>query len=62
MLITEPFQGIVASQAAKLGAAGYHTLVFPHPVWGKSDEELQALVEQAAAPALAQLTRSSPRL
>ncbi len=56
VLITEPFQAIVASQAVKLGAAGYHSLVFPHPVWGKPESELQALVLQVVDAALQQLT------
>ena len=37
VLITEPFQVTIASAAAKLGAPGYHSLVVPHPVWGKDD-------------------------
>lgn len=56
VLITEPFQGLVASGAVKLGAPGYHSLVVPHPVWGKSPEELRELAAAIADRALAQLT------
>jgi len=53
VLITEPFQTVVATNAAKLGAPGYHTLVVPHPVWGK---DLGRLAASIADQALAQLT------
>ena len=53
VLITEPFQTVVAANAAKLGAPGYHTLVVPHPVWGK---DLVALARSVADQAFAQLT------
>jgi hypothetical protein len=55
VLITEPFQGVVASQAAKIGAPGYHSLVVPHPVWGKEEAQLRALARLVAGPALDQL-------
>ena len=53
VLITEPFQTVVAANAAKLGAPGYHTLVVPHPVWGK---DLVTLARAVADQAFAQLT------
>jgi hypothetical protein len=56
VLITEPFQTVVATSAAKLGAPGYHTLTVPHPVWGKSEDELRALARPLVPAALAQLT------
>ena len=56
VLITEPFQGIVATSAARLGAPGYHALVVPHPIWGRDEETLRALARQIADTALAQLT------
>ncbi len=56
VLITEPFQGLVASGAVKLGAPGYQALVVPHPVWGKGPEELRELAAAIADNALAQLT------
>ena len=56
MLITEPFQGIVATSAARLGAPGYHSLVVPHPIWGRDEETLRGLARQIADAALAQLT------
>jgi hypothetical protein len=55
VLITEPFQTVVASNAAKLGAPGYHTLTVPHPIWGKGESELRALARTIAGAALAQL-------
>ena len=56
VLITEPFQGVVASNAVKLGAPGYHFLVVPHPVWGKDEEGLRVLVGRVVEAAAAQLT------
>lgn len=60
VLITEPFQGIVASHAAKLGAPGYHALVVPHPIWSKDHDGLRALARQLVDAALAQLTAGAP--
>jgi hypothetical protein len=59
VLITEPFQGVVASNAAKLGAPGYHFLTVPHPVWGKDEDELRALAARVVDAAVAQLTAVS---
>jgi hypothetical protein len=56
VLITEPFQTVIASNAAKLGAPGYHCLTVPHPIWGKDAGELRALARTIADRALAQLT------
>lgn len=58
VLITEPFQGIVASHAARLGAPGYHALVVPHPIWSRDDAGLASLARQVADAAVAQLTAS----
>jgi hypothetical protein len=55
VLITEPFQSLIASLAAKLGAPGYHTLSLPHPVWGKTEEKLRVLVDPAVETAAGQL-------
>jgi hypothetical protein len=56
VLITEPFQTVVASNAAKLGAPGYHTLTVPHPIWGKDEAALRELARGIAVKALTQLT------
>jgi hypothetical protein len=56
VLITEPFQGVVATNAAKLGAPGYHFLTVPHPVWGKDEDELRELARRVLDQAAAQLT------
>jgi hypothetical protein len=58
VLITEPFQGIVASHAARLGAPGYHALVVPHPIWAEDEGGLEALARHVVDAALAQLTRA----
>lgn len=58
VLITEPFQTVVASNAAKLGAPGYHNLTLPHPVWGKDEEGLRALARSVLDKAFAQLAPS----
>jgi hypothetical protein len=55
VLITEPFQMIIASHAAKLGAAGYHSAAVPHPVYGKTDPELRALAVGIVSQVLAQV-------
>lgn len=57
VLITEPFQAVVASNAAKLGAPGYHVLTVPHPIWGKDEDGLRALARSVCDTALAQLAR-----
>jgi hypothetical protein len=56
VLITEPFQTVVASNAAKLGAPGYHNLTVPHPIWGKDEAALRELARTIVEKALAQLT------
>lgn len=56
VLITEPFQGIVATSAARLGAPGYHALVVPHPIWSHDEKGLKSLASQLVEDALAQLT------
>jgi len=58
VLITEPFQTMIASHSAKLGSPGYHSLVVPHPVYGKDEDGLRALAESVAELAWAQLTGS----
>ena len=55
VLITEPFQSVVASSAAKLGAPGFHSLIVPHPVWGKDEAALRALARPIVDAAIAQL-------
>jgi hypothetical protein len=65
VLITEPFQTIIASHAAKLGAPGYHWAAVPHPVYGKTERELRALAVAIVNQVLAQvapdeLSPSSP--
>jgi hypothetical protein len=57
VLITEPFQTVVASNAAKLGAPGYHCLTVPHPIWGKDEAALRELARSIADGALAQLVK-----
>jgi hypothetical protein len=59
VVITEPFQAIVASHALKLGAPGYHSLVVPHPIYGKTIEELRKLAAPLVDQAIAQLTLDS---
>ena len=53
VLITEPFQTVVASNAAKLGAPGYHSLTVPHPIWGKDEDELRELARAIVDAAVA---------
>jgi hypothetical protein len=55
VVITEPFQTIIATHAAKLGAPGFHSVVVPHPVYGKTDAELRELAATMAERAIAQL-------
>ena len=62
VLITEPFQTVVAANAAKLGAPGYHTLVVPHPVWGKDEAALRDLARLVVGAARAQLLPGSGEL
>jgi hypothetical protein len=62
VLITEPFQSVVASSAAKLGAPGFHSLVVPHPVWGKDEPALRDLARLVVGTARAQLLPGSDEL
>jgi len=61
VLITEPFQIIIASHAAKLGAPGYHSVAVPHPVYGKTDRELRALALRIIDTVLDQVGPPQPR-
>jgi hypothetical protein len=56
VVITEPFRGLAAEHAARAGAPGYHTLVVPHPIWSRSDAELQRFADGIADAAVRQLT------
>jgi len=56
VVITEPFQTLIATHAAKLGAPGFHSVTVPHPVFGKTDAELQELASTMLDRAIAQLT------
>lgn len=55
VLITEPFQTIIASNAVKLGAPGYHSLVVPHPVYGRTPQELRQIARSLVDKAIVQL-------
>lgn len=55
VLITEPFQTVIASHAVKLGMPGYHSLTVPHPVWGKNEDELRELARSVTDAAVPQL-------
>ena len=56
VVITEPFQTLIATHAAKLGAPGFHSVTVPHPVFGKNEAELQELASAMVDRAIAQLT------
>jgi hypothetical protein len=56
VVITEPFQTLIATHAAKLGAPGFHSVTVPHPVYGKTDAELRELASTMVDRAVAQLT------
>ncbi len=59
VVITEPFQTIIATHAAKLGAPGFHSVVVPHPVYGKTEAELRELAATMVDRAMAQLVSDS---
>jgi hypothetical protein len=56
VVITEPFQTIIATHSAKLGAPGFQAVVVPHPVYGKTGAELRELAATMVERTLAQLT------
>jgi hypothetical protein len=58
VIITEPFQGIVATHAVKLGIPGYHSVVLPHPIWKTDDNGLRKLVRQNVEVAWSQLANA----
>lgn len=43
VVITDPFQTLVASQARNLGIPGYHNVMVPHPISTKDDQHLRAI-------------------
>jgi hypothetical protein len=56
VLVTDVFVSHVARFAVNLGAPGYHSLVVPHPVATKTDDQLRHLALSVAPAARAQLT------
>lgn len=58
VVITEPFQSMVASQARNLGLPGYHNVMVPHPIYAKTDDELRSLARSIAESVRRQLTES----
>jgi hypothetical protein len=55
VLVTDVFVSHVARFAVNLGAPGYHSLVVPHPVATKSDDQLRQLARSVASAARDQL-------
>lgn len=55
VIITEPFQGLAASYAVKLGAAGYAPVVVPHPISTKEPAFLAGLAERVVSDVIARL-------
>jgi hypothetical protein len=58
VVITEAFQGLVASYARRLGAPGYPALVLPHPISSRSHEEILILASKSIPTVLSLLTTS----
>lgn len=56
VVITEPFQTLIATHAAKLGAPGFHAIAVPHPVYGKTEAQIAELAATMVERAVAQLT------
>lgn len=58
VVITEPFQSMVAAQARNLGLPGYHNVMVPHPIYAKDDETLRTLARSIAESVRRQLTEA----
>ena len=56
VVITEPFQSMVANQARNLGLPGYHNVMVPHPIYAKDDETLRSLARSVVESVRRQLT------
>lgn len=56
VVITDPFQSLVASQARNLGVPGYHNVMVPHPISTKNDEHLRGLARSVVDSVRRQLT------
>ncbi len=56
VVITDPFQSMVAAQSRNLGFPGYHNVMVPHPIYAKDDETLRALARGVAESIRRQLT------
>jgi hypothetical protein len=61
VVITEPFVGLIDRFATMAGMPGYHSIVLPHPVAARSDEELRGLIDGLADDLVAQLTEAGTR-
>jgi hypothetical protein len=55
LLMTEPFERLVARFARTLGAEGYTGVMLPHPVATKGPEDLDKLADDITEPVLGQL-------
>ncbi|MDG4834410.1 UGSC family (seleno)protein [Solwaraspora sp. WMMD1047] len=60
VVISEPFTGLIASFAGKLGATGYPVTVVPHPVSSRSEAELAGVAARVAERVAGQLSQLSP--
>lgn len=58
LLITEPFEPIVASFAPTVGVASYDAVAVPHPVSPLDDDALVKLASSVVDRAVAQLTQA----
>ncbi len=56
LLITEPFEPIVASFAPTIGMSSYPSVTVPHPVAPLDDDGLKKLAESVVDQAAEQLT------
>lgn len=58
LLITEPFEPIVASFAPTVGMAGYPAVKVPHPVSSLGDDDLRKLATTVIDEALERLVEA----
>jgi hypothetical protein len=56
VVITEPFQSMVASLARLLGLPGYHSVIVPHPISTKDQDYLRAIARTVSDVVRRQLT------
>ncbi|MFC1825063.1 hypothetical protein ACFL9T_20315 [Thermodesulfobacteriota bacterium] len=58
-VITDPFQSLFTVNATRYGFPGYHSVMVPHPISIKDDEQLDKMAARISDLVFKQLTNES---